>query len=61
MEQSIFKNKKVYPCPLSEKGCIYAGNKTYNYGFCNGTASYCFLKDKFISKLKECPKDGQNG
>jgi hypothetical protein len=49
---------KKYPCSISvSKFCEYGGNKRYNYGFCNGTASYCRLIKKWISDIKKCPKD----
>ncbi len=47
---------KQYPCPKAESEvCRHGGNKYYNYGFCQGTASYCRLANRWVSDLKECP------
>jgi len=45
-----------YICPLSKTGtCKYGGNKTYNYGFISGIASYCYHIKKFIDGIDKCP------
>jgi hypothetical protein len=51
---------KEYPCYLSKtKICIYGGNKYYNFGFLQGTSSFCRLVKKFCDKLNKCPKDNK--
>lgn len=52
---------KKYPCPMSENGCEYGGNKTYNHGFVSGSGSYCRhpTQKRFIYGMFgdiECPK-----
>ena len=54
---------KEYQCDLSKTGmCRYGGNKQFNYGFCNGTHSYCFhprqktpLYNSLTGKIIRCP------
>ena len=47
---------KTYPCPLAaNKMCRDGGNKLYDYGFTNGTASYCRYVNKWLSMLTVCP------
>ena len=49
------------PCPLSPTGyCKHGGNKRFNYGFMNGTASYCrkvkkWIYNNFKGRSIECP------
>ncbi|KKK97355.1 hypothetical protein LCGC14_2653580 [marine sediment metagenome] len=45
-----------YPCYKSETGfCKYGGNKSYDYGFVSGTASYCKKAKKWVADLEKCP------
>ena len=52
-----------YNCPRAYRGngggCVYGGNKRFNYGFVSGTASYCRLNNKFLDAFSGCPKDEQ--
>ena len=41
------------------KNCKHKINKTYNYGFSQGTASYCKKYKKWISDMKKCPDKQQ--
>ena len=38
-------------------GCEHGGNKTYNYGFVSGTASYCWFNKRFLDTFSGCPKE----
>lgn len=58
------KKMKKYPCFLADSNsyppcsivCEYGGNKSYNYGFCSGMASYCRLIKKWVGDFEKCPK-----
>ena len=60
------RRRAKYHCPLSPDPdllCEYGGNKTYNYGFVSGTASYCRhrAETEFVSRIKICPKVKERG
>ena len=42
-------------CCYTGKICKYGGNRTYNYGFLTGTASFCRKEKSFCSDMKKCP------
>ena len=45
-----------YPCKLSPtQWCKHGGNKSYNYGFTSGTASYCRKEKRFLGGMIICP------
>lgn len=62
------KKIKEYPCKKSKSGlCEYGGNKFYNYGFLQGSASYCRKAKAWVADI-ECPlihvksaKEGREG
>jgi hypothetical protein len=65
LEQRVRRRAK-YHCHLSPDPdllCEYGGNKTYNYGFVSGTASYCRhrAEERFVSEIKICPKTKEQG
>jgi hypothetical protein len=55
--------KKRYPCDLAPDGmCKYGGNKVYNYGFVQGTESFCRHSKKLTTDIESCPlKDADTG
>ena len=42
-----------------KKECKYGGNKSYNNGFMQGTAGYCYKAKEWTHKLKKCPLQDQ--
>jgi hypothetical protein len=51
-------NQKPYRwCCYKKMECSFGGNRTYNYGFLTGTASFCGKENKFCCDMKKCPLD----
>jgi len=47
---------KKYPCEMSQTGtCQYGGNKSYNYGFIRGAATYCRHEKRWVADMNVCP------